>query len=145
MEGGSANDYEYCNADPINCSDLSGQASKWRTIRTVDTRVDNHGVFGNIYAAVRVQRASGGRLRVQFEIRTKGPIRKVTYFMRAWIQGPDGKIRHDRDFTFATGQGVVHPSAPYVAGGRYRVSGYAIYDAGRRGLTTVRFWGDVVV
>jgi hypothetical protein len=26
VEGGSANDYDYCAADPINCSDLSGLA-----------------------------------------------------------------------------------------------------------------------
>ncbi|HKY15822.1 MAG TPA: RHS repeat-associated core domain-containing protein, partial [Microthrixaceae bacterium] len=26
IEGGSANDYDYCNADPINCTDLDGQA-----------------------------------------------------------------------------------------------------------------------
>ncbi|MDZ7734509.1 MAG: RHS repeat-associated core domain-containing protein [Acidimicrobiia bacterium] len=27
VEGGSANDYEYCNGDPLNCSDYSGLAS----------------------------------------------------------------------------------------------------------------------
>jgi RHS repeat-associated protein len=31
VEGGSANDYDYCNADPINCLDLDGNIS-WRTI-----------------------------------------------------------------------------------------------------------------
>lgn len=25
MEGGSANDYDYCSGDPVNCNDLSGQ------------------------------------------------------------------------------------------------------------------------
>jgi hypothetical protein len=25
VEGGSANDYDYCNADPINCNDLNGE------------------------------------------------------------------------------------------------------------------------
>ncbi len=24
MEGGSANDYDYCSGDPINCNDLTG-------------------------------------------------------------------------------------------------------------------------
>lgn len=24
MEGGSANDYDYCSADPLNCIDLAG-------------------------------------------------------------------------------------------------------------------------
>ena len=27
MEGGSANDYDYCSADPVNCWDLSGEYS----------------------------------------------------------------------------------------------------------------------
>ncbi len=28
VEGGSANDYDYCDADPINCNDVSGNASR---------------------------------------------------------------------------------------------------------------------
>ncbi|MGH2627549.1 MAG: hypothetical protein ACRDHY_12970 [Anaerolineales bacterium] len=27
MEGGSANDYDYCSADPVNCTDLTGTYS----------------------------------------------------------------------------------------------------------------------
>ena len=30
MEGGSANDYEYCSGDPVNCNDLDGtKRRKW--------------------------------------------------------------------------------------------------------------------
>jgi RHS repeat-associated protein len=31
VEGGSANDYDYCNADPINCTDISGELPDWVT------------------------------------------------------------------------------------------------------------------
>ena len=30
VEGGSANDYDYCNGDPVNCTDLDGMAPWWR-------------------------------------------------------------------------------------------------------------------
>jgi len=145
VEGGSANDYEYCFADPINCYDIDGLASKWRTHSTVATTVDDHGFYGKIFASVRVQRASNGRVRVQFEIRTSGLLRMSTFRMHAWIQGPDGKIHHDGDFTFLTRQGVAHPSAPYKEGGRYKVWGYAEYDSGIGGLRRTYFWGDVIV
>ncbi len=29
VEGGSANDYDYCGADPVNCTDLSGEDYSW--------------------------------------------------------------------------------------------------------------------
>lgn len=34
VDGGSANTYDYCNADPINCRDLAGEFS-WRTVAEV--------------------------------------------------------------------------------------------------------------
>lgn len=30
MEGGSANDYDYCAGDPVNCNDLTGKAILYR-------------------------------------------------------------------------------------------------------------------
>jgi RHS repeat-associated protein len=31
--GGSANDYDYCAADPINCTDLDGRWPSWHSVR----------------------------------------------------------------------------------------------------------------
>ena len=31
--GGSANDYDYCSADPINCTDLDGKWPSWHSVR----------------------------------------------------------------------------------------------------------------
>jgi hypothetical protein len=145
VEGGSANDHDYCSSDPVNCNDTDGTASTWKTLRTVETTVDDHGRFGRVFAAVRIQTASHGRVRVQWEIRTSGAIRSATFQIHAWIQGPDGKVHHDGDFTFFTGQGVAHPSAPYVEGGRYNVWGDAEYDDGIHGLKRTVFWGSVDV
>ena len=32
VEGGSANDYDYCSADPVNCNDLSGEDSRYDVV-----------------------------------------------------------------------------------------------------------------
>ncbi len=31
MDGGSANDYDYCSGDPVNCNDLAGTYSYSKT------------------------------------------------------------------------------------------------------------------
>ena len=37
MEGGSANDYDYCFGDPVNCSDLTGtKAKKKRSLTPIE-------------------------------------------------------------------------------------------------------------
>jgi RHS repeat-associated protein len=35
VEGGSANDYDYCSGDPVNCTDLNGQYSRRRWLHAV--------------------------------------------------------------------------------------------------------------
>lgn len=40
VEGGSANDYDYCDGDPVNCLDLAGTFG-WSTIRHVTRAVVN--------------------------------------------------------------------------------------------------------
>jgi RHS repeat-associated protein len=35
VDGGSANTYDYCNADPINCRDLTGEISLWTVTKFV--------------------------------------------------------------------------------------------------------------
>jgi hypothetical protein len=58
VHGGSANDYDYCNADPVNCTDLDGRIS-WRSIAQRCGRARVVNVVGN--APLRVLRP----LRVQ--------------------------------------------------------------------------------
>lgn len=38
VEGGSANDYDYCSGDPVNCNDLSGM---WEGNHSVNERLES--------------------------------------------------------------------------------------------------------
>jgi uncharacterized protein RhaS with RHS repeats len=142
IQGAGPNAYDYVGQDPVNQNDLSGTASKWRTWRNLASAVDHHGWFGKISALVRIQTASYGRARVQFEIRTSGLLRESTFKVEAWIQDPYGHVHHDQDFTFLDHQGVAHPSAAHVPGGTCRVWGYADYEEGFT-LHRTYFYGTV--
>ena len=61
VEGGSANDYDYCNGDPINCYDPGGRAAISRSRNGV-------GIVAGIFAILAVRAIAEFCKRVDFSI-----------------------------------------------------------------------------
>jgi RHS repeat-associated protein len=119
--------YGYASDDPVSQDDPSGLASRWRTYQTLGTDVSHH-FGGNTYSTIRLQRASRGRTRLQWEVRTSGFFREDVVHMAAAIREPSGHLDVDTDWTWFTGQGVVHPSAQNpIPGGIYELFGFVEY------------------
>lgn len=53
VQGGSANDYDYCNADPINCTDLDGQRPDNGRFGSPPLFIDGRLVYGRGPRAVQ--------------------------------------------------------------------------------------------
>jgi hypothetical protein len=118
VEGGSANDYDYCSGDPVNCTDLDGL---YTTIETLAS----HSYFGSRGTIDLVSRnrdeMAAHKVRVQIEVQVKALERRFD------LVGASITLRNSRGAVvggprklswveLARGKHTVHTSALFTPG-----------------------------
>jgi RHS repeat-associated protein len=99
VPGGSANAYEYCSADPVNCSDLAGTdtytvAQAYRLAQHLDllaNAADASGGFFGVYDSGAVYRYEATYIRnlAHLADRLNATTRRITYKIKVtWIKVP---------------------------------------------------------